>query len=169
MTSKMNEPSDHFIEVLEKNTGILVKISSAYAINYHDREDLTNDIIFQMWKSFRSFKGESKISTWIYRVALNTCMNYHLKKQKESLVFFEDLTKLNVANLIETSFAELDQYNILYECINELTSLNKAIIILYLDGNSHEEISAITGISITNVGTRMGRIKEQLKKSAVKK
>lgn len=169
MTIEKDEVSERFIIALEKHTGILVKISYAYAHTYHEREDLINDIIFQLWQSFTSFKGKSKISTWMYRVALNTCINYDLKKKKETIIFSDDLTDFRLNEVIEISLNDEDQYSVLYECINELDSFNKAIILLYLDGNSHEEISLVTGISITNVGTRMGRIKEKLKKSAINK
>jgi len=169
MTIEKDEVSEQFIIALEKHTGILVKISYAYARTYHEREDLINDIIFQLWKSFTSFKGQSKMSTWMYRVALNTCMNYDLKKKKETIIFSDDLTDFRLNEVIEINLTEQDQHSVLYDCINELDSFNKAIVLLYLDGNSHEEISLVTGISITNVGTRMGRIKEQLKKLVVNK
>jgi RNA polymerase sigma-70 factor (ECF subfamily) len=129
-----NRQTDQFLDILEKNIGIIIKIARAYSSTLHDKEDLINDITLELWKSFGRFKGNSKISTWIYRIALNTSMNYKRKKEKERLFFLDELNKLN-----------------------------KAIILLYLDGNSHDEISDITGISKTNVGTRISRIKEQIK------
>jgi len=169
MTIKKDELNNRFIEVLEKHKGIIFKISRAYAYTFHNREDLINDIILQLWKSFETFKGQSKISTWIYRVSLNTSMSYHLKNQKDILTFTEAIVEIDLKDIISTNYTELEEYTILYQCIDELEEFNKAIVLLYLDGNSHEEISLITGISITNVGTRIGRIKEQLKKSAFRK
>jgi RNA polymerase sigma-70 factor (ECF subfamily) len=157
---------DRFLNILEKNIGIIIKIARAYANTIHDKEDLINDITLELWKSFGQFKGGSKISTWIYRVALNTSMNYKRKKEKDKLFFLDDLKQFDSLSwLIEQQ--DSSHSDTLYQCIDELNELNKAIILLYLDGNSHEEISDITGISKTNVGTRIGRIKEQIKNLAI--
>ena len=161
--------SEQFSSVLEENIGIIVKISRAYTATIHDREDLVNDILLELWKSFKSFKGNSKLSTWIYRVALNTSLNYKRKKKNDSLFYhLSDFNKVdNLSWLIEQDHSE--ESEILYKCIDELNEINKAIILLYLDGNSHDEISEITGISKTNVGTRIGRIKEQIKSLSISK
>ena len=155
--------SEQFLGILEDNTGIVLKISRAFAQTSQDREDLINDIALELWKSFKKFKGDSKISTWIYRIALNTSMNFKRKKKKESLFFsLNDFKK-------EENFPWLNEQDnsseseVLYQCIDELNEINKAIILLYLDGNSHDEIAEIMGISKTNTGTRIGRIKEQIK------
>ena len=153
---------DQFLEILEKNIGIILKIARAYSNTFPDKEDLVNDITLELWKSFGRFKGDSKISTWIYRIALNTSMNYKRKKEKDKLIFPEDLKQFeNQGWIIDQPDSSISE--ILYLCIDELNKLNKAIILLYLDGNSQDEISEITGISKTNVGTRISRIKEQLK------
>jgi RNA polymerase sigma-70 factor, ECF subfamily len=166
MTPKRQK--DQFLEILEKNIGIIIKISRAYSKTLHDKEDLINDITLELWKSFGRFKGDSKISTWIYRIALNTSMNYKRKRDKDKLFFLDDLKQFDNASwLIEHQ--DSDNSEILYQCIDELNQLNKAIILLYLDGNSHDEISDITGISKTNVGTRISRIKEQIKNLATSK
>lgn len=163
-----NRQKDQFLDILEKNIGIIIKISRAYSKTLHDKEDLINDITLELWKSFGRFKGDSKISTWIYRIALNTSMNYKRKREKDSLFFLDDLKQIeNLSWLIEQP--DSSQSEILYQCIDELNQLNKAIILLYLEGNSHDEISDITGISKTNVGTRIGRIKEQIKNLATTK
>jgi RNA polymerase sigma-70 factor (ECF subfamily) len=163
-----DEKSKEFLKIFEDNIGIILGISRAFITNYRDREDLINDIAFELWKSFKSFKGNSKISTWIYRVALNTAMNYKRKEKKNSLfIRLSDSGKEGVHWLTEQDNSTIPE--ILYQCIEELDELNKAIILLYLDGNSHDEIAEITGITLTNVGTRIGRIKEQLKCSAIKK
>ena len=163
-----NKQKDQFLDILEKNIGIILKISRAYSKTISDKEDLINDITLELWKSFSRFRGDSKISTWIYRIALNTSMNFKRKKEKDRLFFFEDLKQIESLNwLIEQP--DSSHSEILYQCIDELNSLNKAIILLYLDGNSHDEISDITGISKTNVGTRISRIKEQIKDLAITK
>ena len=159
---------DQFLDILEKNIGIIIKIARAYSKTLHDKEDLINDITLELWKSFGRFKGGSKISTWIYRIALNTSMNYKRKREKDRLFFLDDLKQIeNLSWLIEQP--DSSHSEILYQCIDELNQLNKAIILLYLDGNSHDEISEIIGISKTNVGTRISRIKEQIKNLATTK
>ncbi|MDP2336123.1 MAG: RNA polymerase sigma factor [Bacteroidota bacterium] len=161
--------SEQFSSVFEENIGIVIKISRAYTTTFHDREDLVNDILLELWKSFKNFKGNSKISTWIYRVALNTSLNYKRKKKNDSLFYLlNDFKHVdNLSWIIEQDHSE--ESEILYKCIDELNEINKAIILLYLDGNSHDEISEITGISKTNVGTRIGRIKEQIKSLSISK
>ena len=166
MTDKRQK--DQFLDILEKNIGIIIKISRAYSKTLPDKEDLINDITLELWKSYGRFKGDSKISTWIYRIALNTSMNYKRKREKDRLFSLDDLKQIeNLSWLIEQP--DLSNSEILYQCIDELNQLNKAIILLYLDGNSHDEISDITGISKTNVGTRISRIKEQIKDLATSK
>ena len=149
----MTDSKEQFLIILEQNIGIIVKIARAYTKIEQDREDLINDITLELWKSFERFNGESKISTWIYRVALNVSMN------------FDSIQEIPKKDLRAWFFSEEDTSasEILYDCIGTLDDLNKAIILLYLDGNTHDEISAITGISKTNVGTKIGRIKEQLR------
>lgn len=159
---------DQFLDILEKNIGIILKISRAYTQRIQDREDLINDITLELWKSFERFKGDSKMSTWIYRVAINTSMNFNRKKKSDKLYFPPDLNQFESQNWIMDS-TDSSPSEILYQCIDELNHLNKAIILLYLDGNSHDEISEITGISKTNVGTRISRIKEQIKNLATLK
>jgi RNA polymerase sigma-70 factor (ECF subfamily) len=163
-----NRQKDQFLDISEKNIGIILKIARAYSKTISDKEDLINDIMLELWKSFGRFKGDSKISTWIYRIALNTSMNYKRKREKDRLFFLDDLKQIeNLSWLIEQP--DSSHSEILYQCIDELNQLNKAIILLYLDGNSYDEISDITGISKTNVGTRISRIKEQIKNLATTK
>jgi len=159
---------EQFLDIFEKNIGIILKIARAYTKSVQDKEDLINDIALELWKSFERFHGESKISTWIYRVAINTSMNYKRKQKKGTLFFLNDMSNNACINWL-TEQSDTSQYDILYQCIDELNELNKAIVLLYLDGNSHEEISIITGVSKTNVGTRISRIKEQIKNLAITK
>jgi RNA polymerase sigma-70 factor (ECF subfamily) len=155
---------EHFISLLEKNLGIILKISKAYSNTVQDREDLINDIAYEMWKSFPKFKGKSKLSTWVYRIALNTAMNYRRNTRKN-----RDFIKSAIEIYTNEPLNEADsnpQLELLYDCIAELDEYSKAIILLYLDGYKHDEIAEVTGISKTNVGTRISRIKEQLKTKA---
>ena len=129
---------------------------------------MINDIALELWKAFPRFKGHSKISTWIYRISLNTSINYN-RKQKHKLTLFSDLKQINNISSFIEDHEDNSNIDLLYSCIDDLDEINKAIIILYLDGNSHDEISEITGISKTNVGTRISRIKELLRKGVNQK
>lgn len=154
---------EEFLNVLEKHIGIIIKISGVYAYNQEDRKDSTQDIILELWKSFKRFDGSCKISTWIYRVSLNISMNYKRKRSNVSMfTSLEDFKEYEIDSWI-TDYDTLSQLDVLYNSIERLSEINKAIVLLYLDGNSHEEISEITGISKTNVGTKISRIKEELK------
>ena len=157
---------EEFLKVFEANVGVVIKIAKAYTSTTHDREDLMNDILVELWRSFDTFRCVSAVSTWIYRVTLNTSMNYRRKKKKYDSLFtfwsdpkqFEDLYWL-------TEQDDTPETELLYRSIDQLDAFNKAIILLYLDRKTHEEIALILGISKSNVGTRIGRIKEQIKKN----
>lgn len=164
-----NDIKEQFLNVLEKHIGIIIKISGAYAYNHEDRKDLMQDIVLELWKSFKRFDGSCKISTWIYRVSLNISMNYKRKRSNVSrFTSLDDFKEYEIASWI-TDYDAYSQLDVLYNSIEQLSEINKAIVLLYLAGNSHEEISEITGISKTNVGTKISRIKDELKKSTFKK
>jgi RNA polymerase sigma factor (sigma-70 family) len=161
----MSLNKNEFVKLVEEHSRMIYKISGAYAKTTCEREDLISETVLQLWRTSVNFKGESKISTWVYRVALNTAMNFNRKHKKETLFLPTDFGATDhFKNLIEAE--PTPEFEILYQCIDELDEINKAIILLYLDGNPHEGIAEIIGMSKTNVGTRIGRIKEQLKKSA---
>lgn len=143
---KYIKDEDRFLQIVDQNLGIIIKISNYYAYTLQDREDLRNDIVFELWKSYNTFEGRSGVSTWLYRVALNTSMNFNRKQKKNGVIKLgiqsSDIGSENwVVQPDEESRSEL-----LHKAIDELTDLNKAIMLLYLDGKTHEEISLITGI-----------------------
>lgn len=160
---------EEFIDILEQHIGIIIKISRAYIPDHEERKDLIQDIILELWKSHKRFNGSCKISTWIYRITLNISMNYKRKRIKEiPSTPLSSVQEKDIGLWIDeqNNTAELD---VLYSCIDELNEINKAIILLYLDGNSHTEIAEITGISKTNVGTRISRIKLEINKISISK
>lgn len=164
----MSIDKNEFVQLVEEYFPMIYKIAGAYTKTTHDREDLIGEMVFQLWRSSGSFEGKCKLSTWIYRVALNTAMNSRRRNHNERIFF--TASSFNDTDLKHLTNAEpSEELEILYQCIDELDDLNKAVILLYLDGNPHEEIAEITGMSRTNVGTRISRIKEQLRKSATQK
>ena len=153
---------DVFTKLIRDNEGIIFKISSMYTKDSQDHKDLYQDIVYQLWKSFDSFRQESKISTWLYRVAMNTAITQVKKENKSRMGLpIEDV----VINEIQTDNVDLEEkIKYLYRQIHQLNPLEKGLILLMLEGKKHEEIAEITGLSRSNVGTRISRIKEKLKK-----
>jgi RNA polymerase sigma factor (sigma-70 family) len=157
---------EHFTKVIKANEGLIYKITTLYTDEKQDRKDLYQEIVCQLWKSFGSFNEKSKLSTWMYRVALNTAIFYlkKTKKRVDTIPFELEMDRLTD----ESDKVEEDRIKLLYEQIQQLNLLDKGIILLFLEGKSHEEIAEIVGISISNVGTKISRIKEKLK-SQIKK
>ena len=153
---------NRFLEQIEQNQNIIHKICGLYAANKDDRKDLSQEIICQLWKSYHSFRGDSKFTTWMYKVALNTALlnlrRYRGRARAESL-------KEHHAD-IPAEAAGKDKYgqiSRLYEAISQLGKLDRAIILLYLEQLSYKEISEVIGISESNVSVRLVRIKKKLK------
>lgn len=133
---------------------------------YCDKEecqkDLFQDILVQLWQSYQSFNGKSKFSTWMYRVSLNTAIAQFRKDKKSTE---DSVPEMPVGIPEEESYSEKeDRRNLVQRAINKLSKAEKAIIILYMDDYSYEEISEISGITISNVGVKINRIKIKLQK-----
>ena len=167
------QPKQDFIQTIKDNEGIIYKITRVYAKDVEDQKDLYQEIVYQLWKSFDTFKGQSKISTWMYRVALNTSiahLNREKKKGHKVSVDSEHMDRLHVSlgkvqepQLGSTGSQWQEQIDLLYAHIKELNLIEKGLILLFLEGKAYEEIAAITGFTVTNVGTRLTRIKQKLK------
>ena len=155
-----------FVEVIQENEGILYKMTRLYANNKENQKDLYQDIVYQLWKSFNTFRGDAKLSTWIYRIALNTALLY-LKNNKRK----GNKTSLDGIVLINENYDPVleKRLKILYAHIRKLGEIDKGIVFLFLEGKKYEEISDITGMSTSNIGTRMVRIKGKLNKQITKK
>ncbi|SFH38502.1 RNA polymerase sigma factor [Pedobacter insulae] len=161
MQEKLTAPPD-FLTMIEANKRIIFKICNAYCQNINDREDLAQEIIYQLWRSWAGFNSNYKLSTWMYRIALNVAITFYRggKKNKETILIGDHLIEIADEHLDDGLEHNL---NALQKFINELKELDRALMILYLEEKSHKEIAEIIGISTTNVATKIGRIKEQLK------
>ena len=154
---------DAFVSVIKDHQKLIFKICHSYCANPENRKDLQQEILIQLWSSLAKFDGRVKISTWIYKVALNTAIFYYRKD------FKHNSKKIPIdASIISLSNAqpevELDDNIIrLYHFIGRLNEMDKALILLYLDDNKHREIAEILGLSETNVATKISRIKKTLK------
>ena len=158
----MNRDKETFLEVLEAHRGIIFKVCNSYCTNLEDRKDLGQEIILQLWKSYPYYKETYKLSTWIYRIALNVSIS-HARKSRVRKRY----PMLPLEEFIQISAEEgtpQEEIQLLQEFISQLDGLSKALMLLYLDGYSHEEIATLLHISQSNVGTKIGRIKRKLKK-----
>jgi RNA polymerase sigma-70 factor (ECF subfamily) len=147
-----------FHQWLEHHRGLIFKIVRAYADTSMDREDLFQEISAQLWKSVASFRRESKETTWIYRVAINTAIRWlHVEKRRIN-------TNLRDAQLVlhETDTAADEQLAWLYAEIAQLDEVDRSLTLMLLEDFSYKEMSAVLGISESNVGVRIHRIKKHL-------
>ena len=149
-----------FLTMIQDNQGIIHKICRIYRDSPEDREDLFQEVIFQLWRSYPSFSGGSKSSTWLYRVALNTAMA-SFRKNKPNVTLAEYLPDVQFESI---NHEDNERQEKLVECIKQLTEPDRALIALYLDELSYQQISAILGISENNVGVKLNRIKIRLQK-----
>ena len=155
------DKKEQFIAAIKENEGFIYKIAAVYTNNPNDKNDLVQEIIYQLWKSFDSFSNQSALSTWLYRVALNVAI-YQLKVSKKRVVTTSIDEQLLEHPQIDDSENE-ERWKVFKQQIDSLNLLDKAIVMLYMDNKSYDEIAAIIGISKTNVGTKLLRIKEKLR------
>ena len=148
----------NFLLIVDLNQGIIKSLCKAYYPGRDDQKDAFQDIVLQLWKSFETFRGESEISTWIYSVSLNTLLA-KLRKEKKKIT----IESIGVSNLsIPMAMVDGD-LELLQMAIQSLKELDKAIVILYLEGYKNKEIAQILKLTPTNVSTRLNRIREDLK------
>ncbi len=160
------EKKEIFIKAINENERLIYKVASFYTDCKDDRDDLMQEIIYSLWKSFETFKHNSSLSTWMYRVAMNVSI-FHLKKNKKKVATIPiELESLDFADTNVDDFEE--KLKILQYHIKDLNLLDKGILMLYLESKSHEEIAEIVGITKTNVGTKLTRIKEKLRQQVAK-
>lgn len=148
-----------FEQWLGQHKGLIFKIVRAYAFTAMDQDDLFQEIIIQVWHSIPSFRQESSVTTWLYRIALNTAIKWTKKERKHSQAETLD----NVQHILQECRVQIDERLAwLYEEIYKLDEIDRSIILLVLDGFSYKEVSAILGITESNVGVKINRIKKQL-------
>ena len=157
------DKAGRFLSVIQANKGIIYKVANAYCRDAEDRKDLVQEIIVQLWKSFDNYNDDYKHTTWIYRIALNVAISFYRKENRRKQITnpladgILDFADPGISTGIEENVGFLQQF------IAELKELDKALLLLYLEEKSHKEIAEITGISVTNVATKIGRIKNILK------
>ena len=150
-----------FTEYLEGYKKLIIKVARIYCIDPDDRKDLIQDIIVQLWKSFPKYDRTFSVSTWTYRIAINVSIS-HLRKVATRTKTQNSYHQEN--ELLQITDTHIDEnLEQLYRFIDLLKPIDKAIIILYLEGCKNKEISSVMGMSVTNISTKKQRIKEELK------
>ena len=152
-----------FLQIIQKNQGIIHKVCNIYCDFEEDRNDLFQEIVTQLWKSYPSFRNDSKFTTWMYRVALNTAITTFKKDKRRP-----DQNRLSYVNFQmedENYDSELEEnIKLLHKAVSQLTGVEKSIVLLYLENKKYEEIADITGITQNYVRVKMNRIRKKLKK-----
>jgi RNA polymerase sigma factor (sigma-70 family) len=157
----MPELHDRFEALINKHKKILYKVCNSYCRYRDDREDLSQEIVVQLWRSFNSFDERQRFSTWMYRVALNVAISFYRRESTRTRHVISDEQRLLDAP--DETHGQPDEIRLLYQFIDGLEPLNKALVLLYLDGHSYEETAAVLGISETNVATKINRLKASMK------
>ena len=145
-----------FLEMIRQNEGIIYKVTSFYTDMEHPLGDLYQEVVLNLWKAFPSFRGDSKYSTWIYRIALNTCVSFYRRSKKN--ISYVDIS-MDIPDVVDNN----EEIQELYKLINRLGKIERALVLLYLDDKSYKEIAEITGLTVTNVATKISRIKDKLR------
>ncbi len=155
----MKELEQEFTKVVREQKDTIYMVCYMFSKDKAEVEDLYQEVLINLWKSFPKFEGRSSVRTWVWRIALNTCISIDRKKRrrKDSLPLKMDI------DLYNDSDNDTRQIQLLHERINRLGVFDRAIILLWLENMSYEEIGAIVGISEKNVSVRLVRIREQLK------
>jgi RNA polymerase sigma-70 factor (ECF subfamily) len=149
---------------MEEHKKILYKVCHSYCKNPGDRDDLAQEIIVQLWRSFRSFDQRVRFSTWMYRIALNVAISFYRRESVRTRHVVPGSEHLLEA--VDQTANRSEEMQVLYEWIEGLDPLHKALVILYLDGNNYQEIADVLGISQSNVATKISRLKETLRQEA---
>ncbi|MCD9618929.1 RNA polymerase sigma factor [Chryseobacterium gleum] len=158
----MNNPTETtFLKLVNRHKGIVYKASRIYADSVEDREDLQQEILIQLWKSYQNFKGNSEFSTWMYRVAINTAITY-LKKEKQRSGSHTEVPHHFEVQQEDYNPAKDRQLEIFYSAVQELNPLEKAVIFYFMEGMSHKEIGNNLGLSEGNARVKLSRTKEKI-------
>ena len=153
-----------FLLLIDENRGTISKFCYLYSDSIMLFDDLYQEVIYNLWKSYPKFQGNSKESTWVYRITINTCISFLRKKYKRPKY---DILNINTTLSIPTedSSEYFENLKEVYNLINKLHSIDKTLILLWLDGKSYKEISEILIMSVSNVASRLNRVKSKLEKT----
>ena len=149
-----------FIELVRQNERLIYKVCSMYISDEFPLSDLYQEVVYNLWKSFPKFRNESLQSTWIYRIALNTCISGMRKELRKP----QHVSILNLNEYLVAPESMEENIKEMYKLIYQLKTVERAVILLYLEEKSYQEIADITGFTVNNVAVKLKRIKEKLVK-----
>jgi len=152
-----------FLEILANYQGILHKVNLIYFRNEDDRRENFQEVVFQLWKSFPRLKNKNSIGSWIYRIAINTSITKI--KSETNIALNESIPDIRTDSSALDKMMENEAVQELMTAIRQLNAIDKAIMLLYLEEKSYEEIAEVIGITVSNVGARISRAKERLKQT----
>ncbi|PRY53308.1 RNA polymerase sigma-70 factor (ECF subfamily) [Arcticibacter pallidicorallinus] len=152
---------DAFIRQINQNIGIAHKVCNLYFNDSQDREDLIQEMLYQLWRGYPGFQGNAKFSTWMYKVCLNTALT-NLRRSKRTKS--ESISDAHNQIPDESTGEQERDISMLHKLLDKLSPLNKSIVLLYLEDLQYDEISGITGLSRANISVRLVRIKNELRK-----
>jgi len=159
----VNKELEHkFISEFQENQNIIHKVCRIYTSNQDAHNDLFQEITIQLWKAYPKFRGDSKLSTWMYRIGLNTAITL-FRKSKRSVKTQDFDTVLHRIQSTDYDDTEEEQLKLMYKAIHQLSDIDKALIFLYLEDKNYKEISETIGISEVNARVKMNRIKTRLR------
>lgn len=159
----MTKDLEHkFISEFQKNQNIIHKVCRIYTNNQEAHNDLFQEITIQLWKAYPKFRGDSKLSTWMYRIGLNTAITLY-RKSKRTIKTQDFDSVLHRIQSTDYDDTEEEQLKIMYKAIHQLSDIDKALIFLYLEDKNYREISETIGISEVNARVKMNRIKARLR------
>jgi RNA polymerase sigma factor (sigma-70 family) len=154
---------DVFLDLIEANKGIIYKVSNSYCKDVEDRKDLVQEIIIQLWRSFERYDDRYKLSTWMYRIALNVAISFFRKEHKRKSSA-SPISESVIETTADEGPGELESnLYLLQQFIYELQELDRALMLLYLEDRNYKEIADILEITETNVATKISRIKDRLR------
>jgi RNA polymerase sigma-70 factor (ECF subfamily) len=152
-----------FITLVHEHRALLHKVCNLYCSSEQDRQDLFQEIVIQLWRSYPRFRGEAKFSTWLYRIALNTAISDLRRQKRRPRPVDTDNIPAGLQDIQYEKERE-QQFQQLYTAIAQLSEVEKALVMLYLEDKSYEEMEEILGINQNNLRVKMNRIKEKLRK-----
>ncbi len=157
-----NQEEQVFTQILEDNKGSIYRICRIYAYSPIEPQDLFQEVVFQIWKSYSTFKGKSNFNTWVYKIALNVCLRSKMKieKNKDKMIRLESIQFLPTESIPDEE--DQEKYQFLRDCISSLNESDKSIVILYLEDLSYKEIALITGLTENHIAVKMKRIRKRL-------
>lgn len=158
---KAERIDQEFLELVNKHQPVIYKVCRMYADTAEDRRDLFQETLYQLWRSYPSFKGRSNFGTWMYRIALNTAITA-LRRQRRKLEYVEVDDDIEQKLISQHTLGEAQRTNLLNRAIQTLNPIERALVMLYLENLSYKEMSEILGLSENNVGVKLNRIKTKL-------